>query len=144
MLEGDVKRYVEAVQAGKKLSPRALGVLIDQFKKVEEERRKADKVAEALKADEIAIKTSIFAALRKNETTVAGGESYKAEMTTEDVPTVKDWAKFYDYIKENNAFEMLERRPGKAAIKERWDDGKDIPGVEKFPVDKLSVTKLKG
>lgn len=144
MLEGDVKRYVDAVQAGKKLSPRALGVLVDQFKKVEEARLKADKVAAALKVDETLIKATIFEALRKNETTVAGGSTYKCEMTEEDQPTVKDWPKFYEYIRKNKAFEMLERRPGKAAIKERWNDGVNVPGVEKFPVPKLSITKLKG
>ncbi len=144
MLTDEVQRFVDAVQAGKKLSPRALGVLVDEFKVIEEERRKADKVAEALKVDETKVKAAIVAALKKNEVTVGGGLLYKVEMTQEDQPTVKDWPKFYAYIRENNAFEMLERRPGKAAIKERWEDGVNVPGIEKFPVDKLSITKLKG
>lgn len=145
-LKPDIQRYVDAVREGKKLSPRALGVLVDEFKMIEDERLKADKAAAALKVDETFVKTTIVAALKKSEVTVGGGQVYKVELTSEDQPTVKaeDWPKFYAYILKNKAFELLERRPGKAAIKERWNDGVNIPGVTRFPVDKLSVTKLKG
>jgi hypothetical protein len=34
---------------------------------------------------------------------------------------------------------LSERRPGKAACKERWEAGEIIPGVEKFPVYKLTI-----
>lgn len=143
-LDEDSLRLIAAVQEGKKLSPNAMGRLVDRFKAVEAERLAADKTAAALKADEVTLKNTIIAALNKAETTVAGGATYKVELTQEDQPTVKDWPKFYAYILKNKAFELLERRPGKAAIKERWEDGVNIPGVDRFPVDKLSFNKLKG
>lgn len=143
-LDADTQRLLDAVQANKKLSANAIGRLVDQFKVVEAERIAADKVAAALKATEVTLKTAIAVALRRSEVTVVGGKSFRVELTTEDQPTVKDWPAFYAYIKKHDAFELLERRPGKAAVKERWEDGKEVPGVEKFPTDKLSFAKLKG
>lgn len=140
----NARRFVDAVKAGKVLSPRALGELIDDYKATETKRLAEDKVAAATKAEEVEMKLAIIAALKKAEIKVAGGSAYSTAMTEEKVPTVKDWTKFYAFIKKNDAFELLERRPSKAAVKERWDDGKQVPGVEAFPADKLSFTKLKG
>lgn len=140
----EVQRFIDAVKAGKKLSPRAMGVLADTFKQIETERLKADKVAEALKVEETAIKLALIAAMRKAEINAIGGSTYATELKSEDRPTVKDWPKFYEYIKANDAFELLERRISSSATKERWEDGIAIPGVDRFQVDKLSFTKLKG
>jgi hypothetical protein len=138
------QRLVDAAKANKKLSPRALGELVDAHKAYEAARLAADKVAEALKAQETELKQAIIAALKKAETTVAGGAVYAVELKQEDQPTVKDWPFFYKHLVETKSFDLLERRISKAAVKARWEDGKPVPGVDKFPVDKLSFRKLKG
>lgn len=140
----DLEQILAKVEADEDIKPPELGFLVDQFKIKEAERLLADKTAAKLKAEEVRIKLCITAGLRKMETTVGGGISFKVELTQEDQPTVKDWTKFQAYILKTKDFSLLERRPGKAAIKERWDDGKAVPGIDKFPVDKLSFTKLKG
>ena len=56
---------------------------------------------------------------------------------------VKDWAAVYAHIVETKDFSLLEKRIGKAACKERWEQGVDVPGVEKFPVYKLHESEVK-
>lgn len=48
------------------------------------------------------------------------------------VGSVEDWDKVYEYIKENDAFYLLQRRLANAAFKEMLDDGNDLPGVVPF------------
>lgn len=138
------QRLVDAVRAGKKLSPRAMGELVDTFKAYEAARLLADKAAAQIKEKEVELKNAIIACLQAQQVAVAGGLNYRVELSQEDQPTVKDWQKLYTYITKNQAFDLLERRVSKAAVKARWEDGKTVPGVDKFPVDKLSFSKLKG
>ena len=58
------------------------------------------------------------------------------------VPQVEDWDRFYAFIRKNNAFELLERRPAAAAYRERAGSRKDktVPGVVPFVKRKLSLT----
>lgn len=126
------------------LPPEQVGILVDELKKAEAKRLAADKVAEALKADEVTIKLTLIAQMRLSKVGAIGGKVFTATLSTDVQPTVKDWTKFYAYILKTKAFDLLERRPGKAAVKARWEDGKEVPGVDRFTVDKLSFTKLKG
>lgn len=126
------------------LSAKDMGILVDTFKEIEQKRLAADKVAAKLKEQETQLKQEIILQCKLQETNVFGGKEFKVERSTTDEPQVDDWAKFQAYILKTKDFSLLERRPGRAAIKERWADKKVVPGVIKFPVDKLSFTKLKG
>lgn len=138
-----LQTLVDAAQANIPLTPGQLGKLVDAAKNVELERRVADKLAALVKADEVLLKLAVMAALKQQDVRGGAGKEYATTLKTEDQPTVKDWTKFYEYIVANDALDMLERRPSKVAIKARWDDGKSVPGVDKFPVDKLLFSKLK-
>jgi hypothetical protein len=56
-------------------------------------------------------------------------------------PSVGDWGKFYEYIRSNNAFDLLHRRVTETAVKLRWDDKVEIPGVEAITDESLEVSK---
>jgi hypothetical protein len=58
------------------------------------------------------------------------------------VPTVRNWELFYRYILDHNAFEMLQKRVSAPAVREHWDAGEHIPGVDKFPIDKIKVQRI--
>lgn len=60
-------------------------------------------------------------------------------LTSSVVPTVKDWDAFYAWIKKNNAFWMLERRPSVTGYRDQLSTGKAIPGVESFTRIKLNL-----
>ena len=53
-------------------------------------------------------------------------------MTESEVPDVEDWDSFYNYIVENNAPYLLQRRPMQGAMSEIWNSGQKIDGVNKI------------
>ena len=63
-------------------------------------------------------------------------------MESRDEPVVQDWDKFYANLKKKGEFDLLNRALNKRAVKERWEDGKTVPGVGTFKVTTVSVTKL--
>lgn len=128
------------------LSASQLGEVADYYQSYRTERLAADKAAAALKAQESAAQELLIQQMLLQKVTAAGGRLLRVTCDIHKpdyVPHVKEWDKFYQYIKQNDAFDLLERRPGKLACKERWDAGEIVPGVEKFPVYKLSTSKVK-
>ena len=72
------------------------------------------------------------------------GMKSRVQVTESVIPVVEDWPKFYAHIKKKGEFELLNRAVNRAAVMERWDQKKQIPGVGKFHAKKVSVTKLSG
>lgn len=81
--------------------------------------------------------------LPATNTTGVAGKTARIQVKDDVRATVDDWGKFYAYIKKNNAFEFLNRAVNAKSVKERWDAGKQVPGVGKFTFKKVSVTKVK-
>jgi len=126
------------------LSATALGELADEFWQVKAERLAADKVAKELKTREEALNAKLIEQMLRQKISAVGGASIVLIMNTPTYePAVKDWPKFWEYILETKDFSLLEKRPGRAAIKERWGLEQSVPGVEKFPVYKLSKSGVK-
>lgn len=141
-----MKRLQQLLEQGKAepLTASELGELADLYDAARTERLAADKVAAAHKADESAAEAMLIEQMRSQEVSACGGSKLVVRIGSPDmVPAVKDWAKLYEFIKQNDAFDLLERRPGKAACRARWDDGQDVPGVEQFPVYKLQRSEVK-
>ena len=107
------------------------------------ERLAADKVAAALAAEESKAKATLIEQFMLQDITAIGGKTVRLAIKKDFVPAVKDWAALYAYIKDNNAFELLEKRPGRLACKERWEHGEIIPGIEQFPSYSLSKEGVK-
>lgn len=58
------------------------------------------------------------------------------------VGNVEDWDQVYAYIRDNNAFHLVQRRLANAAYKELLDMGDSLPGV--VPFNKRSLNFRKG
>ena len=57
------------------------------------------------------------------------------------VPIVQNWDEFYAYIRENNAFHLLERRPARKAYCEELESGNFVPGVDPHSFDEIRTRK---
>lgn len=126
------------------LSAGELGQLADAYALAREARLAADKISARHKEAETMAEQLLINQMLKQEITAAGGSTLRVGLEGPDyVPHVKDWDKFYKFIKETESWDLLERRPGKAACRLRWEDGKTVPGVESFPVYKLSRNGVK-
>lgn len=71
------------------------------------------------------------------------GQSATISVSINTVASVKDWDKFYRYIKQHNAFHLLERRPASKAWREEVEirRGKPVPGSEGFEKRTLNLLK---
>jgi hypothetical protein len=131
-----------AAKAPKLKIPKSLGACADKLFELKQDRLALEKVVDAMKANETALTDHIINNLPKGDTG-ACGKHHKAVVVTEDIPRAEDWDKVYAYIKKHNAFELLQRRLNSAAVKERLEDGKKVPGVGSFTAVKVSLTKVK-
>jgi len=126
------------------LSASELAALADAYWQTKTKRLAADKVAAALKTDESAMEAKIIEQMLKQNISATGGKEVILTLPSPKYePAVTDWGKYWQYAKEQDDPSLFERRPGRAAIKERWEDGLTVPGVEKFPVYKLSKQGVK-
>jgi hypothetical protein len=98
--------------------------------------------ADALETTEKALKEHIINTLPKSKTTGVAGRLARVRVGTDTVPTVKDWKALHAHILKTKDWELLGRTIGRAAIEERWEHGKKVPGVEPFPVVKVYCNKL--
>lgn len=129
--------------AAKKITiPKNLGDLADKYNKVRDERLAIDKLSDEKKQEESALRAALIEGLKKADLSVAGGKQVRATLTYKHVPQVSDWSALYEYIRREKAFELLQKRVSITAVCERWDSGKQVPGVDAVKVDDLSINKL--
>lgn len=57
------------------------------------------------------------------------------------VPKVLNWDEFYEYIRKNNYFHLLERRPSRGAFRESYELGEQVPGVDPVLFDEVRTRK---
>ena len=127
------------------MTPTELAAMADLFWETRIKRLAADKEAAALKTEESRLEAKLTEEMRANGLTAIGGKRVRLSIPTEPefIPTVENWEKLWNHIVATRDFSFLEKRVGKAAVKERWADDQDVPGVIKFPVFKLSKSEVK-
>lgn len=64
-----------------------------------------------------------------------GSVTLKKELT----PTVNNWDELYKFIVKNKSFELIQKRIGVTAWRERIESGIVVPGVESFIKKSLSI-----
>lgn len=122
--------------------PKALGACADKLYQLREARLAKQKEALDLETEEKALKEHLINTLPKSQSSGIAGKVARVTVIKKPVPQVKDWDKFYKHIKKTGDFELLQRRLTDTAIKERWENGKTIPGVESFNVVTVSINKV--
>lgn len=121
---------------------RSLAAVIDLYHLQRQHRLDLARQTEAAEKEERQLKGEILERMQTEGLSSAGGKLLRVTLETEYEPTVTDYDKFYKFIKKHDAFELLQRRVSATAVKERWADGEQVPGVEKFPVPKLHTSKV--
>lgn len=68
----------------------------------------------------------------------------RVSITESQVPKLLDWEAFCNYIKEHDAFHLLQKRPAATAIKELSTiEGATPPGVELLTIRDISLTTVR-
>lgn len=118
-----------------------LSKLVDEYHAAREARLKLDREAEKLAELERGFKDAIIAHMEEQKVSTVGGTSCTVKLKITPKPTVKNWQEVYEYVKSNDAFDVLYKRVNEKAISERQEQGEEVPGLEWFLVATLSVSK---
>jgi len=119
-----------------------LGGKVDQLFAFREARRKLEAQAEKLKEKERAIEDYLIENISKEDATGVVGKRAKAVVHTKTVATVENWDELYAHILKTKDFSFLNKAVGQAAVKERWEDNKTVPGVVPYHKISVSLTKV--
>lgn len=122
--------------------PKTMGTCADKLWQIREKKSAAKKVLDAIEEEEKALKEHIINTLPKSNASGVSGKLANVKVYNKQIPQVNDWDKFYAFVKRNNAFELMQRRLSTAAVEERLESKKKIPGVEIFKATTVSLTKV--
>jgi hypothetical protein len=122
--------------------PKSIGLCADEYAHVRELRLSMQKVVDAVAEREREIREHIIDNLSKSDDTGAAGKRYRAQVVTKPVPQVKDWPALWQHILRTRRFDLLQKRLAERAVKDAWEEGSEIPGVEKFNAVEVSITKI--
>lgn len=125
------------------MSTLTLGQAIDSLYEARAERLAKAKEVKDLQTKEATAKAQVLVLLRESGLEKASGKLATAGITTEDIPHVKDWDAIFEYIKDNDRFDLVQRRIGVVAWRDLWRDGVLVPGTEAAVDVDISLTKSK-
>lgn len=123
--------------------PKSLALCADMLYTLRDERLAVSKQAAAIGEKESILREYLINNLPKSNASGISGKVANVTISTETVPSVSDKKKFLAYVKRTGAFDLITSSMNTKAIRDRWDDGKSVPGIGQFNVVKVSVTKVK-
>lgn len=123
--------------------PKSVSACADMLYELREKRSGVQKIADDIEEREKIIKAYIIDSLEKDNSTGVSGKLANVKVVTKEEPSAQNWDEIYAYIKKKGAFHLLNKALNKASVKEIWENGKDVPGVGKFNVVTVSITKVK-
>lgn len=118
-----------------------LGELADKLWDLREQRRELQREADKISEQEVEVKNLLIDRIPKSDATGVAGKKARVTIVTKQVPRVQDWDAFYKHVHKTKSFELLQRRVSEASVKERWEDGKEVPGVAQFTVVDVSIKR---
>jgi hypothetical protein len=118
-----------------------LGAVVDKLFALREERRKLEAKAETIKEKERSIEDKLIEEISSEDATGVVGKLAKAVVNVKTVATVENWDALYKHILKTKDFSFLNKSVGQAAVKERWEDDKVVPGCVPFHKKTISLTK---
>lgn len=130
-----------AAAAAPAVQSQPVGPMIDQIYKLKQERRALEREIKGINAKIAALETDVLKALDEQGASSLKALSAKASIVEDQYPEPEDWSEIYDYIKDNDAFYLLQRRLTSTTWNELRKQGVEIPGIRAVPKRTLSVTK---
>lgn len=121
----------------KKFTIESLAPQIDRLLELDNKLAKLAQQESAIMAEYKQIEDLLLEHLPKNQLEGATGVRGRVEVKKSTVPNVYDWDALWKFIIRTKSFELVQKRAGVEACRERWADKKVIPGVE--PYTKLSI-----
>ena len=122
--------------------PKTLGACADAIYTLRQERLARQREVDVLEKNEALLREHIIKTLPKSEAGGVAGKVGRVTIVKKEVPQVNDWEAFYAFLFKTKDPSLLQKRVAEAAIRERWEARKTVPGVVPFTVITLGVTKV--
>jgi len=116
--------------------------MIDEMFELRTLKQDYESKAKKIKEQMDVLESAIINRLDIDETTMSRGKTASAILTETVVPKIDDWDSFYEYIKDNEAFHLLQRRPATTACRETLEAGEVISGISTFTKRSISLRKI--
>lgn len=120
----------------------SLGELIDRRADLKAEKAANEAFTKQIEEEIKATERQIMAEMLQNNLVIAAGSKARVVIKEDLQPNVRDWAALHAYIKDNDAFYLLQKRVSATAFREALSAHMEIPGVEGVPVKSLSITAI--
>lgn len=121
---------------------RELARAVDKLYEIKHQRLAAQKEVDKLQKIETELSDMLIKYLPVSDTSGIAGHVARAQIVPSTVPQVEDWEAFYGYVRKKKNFGLLQRRVSIKAIEELWEDKQVVPGVVRFNIKKVSLTKV--
>lgn len=123
--------------------PKTLGGAADRLDAMRKKRLDAESEIKKMKTAEKELSEHILGLLNHQKLNSARGKVATVTKVPKKVPKVVDWDGFYKHILDTGHFDLLQKRVGVGAVRDRWEEGDVVPGVTKTTVIELSVSKVR-
>lgn len=131
-------RELELLKAA---TEKTLDELISDLKHIRAERKRLADLDKLLVEEWRAAEGVLIKRLDEQKVNRVSTDVATATITEEDVPMVLDWDAFYDYLIENRATHLLQRRVATAAWRELVSNGFPVPGIDVYKKREISLRK---
>jgi hypothetical protein len=116
---------------------------LDAYRAMREKRLAKHRETEALKEQELALQYQLISYLHDHpEVNGIVGKTHKAVLRRSTVPIIQDRDKLRDYILQSREWDLISMRLSTEAVRQRWEEEEEVPGVGTIEETKLSVTKI--
>ena len=122
--------------------PKALAACADLYYETRQRRLEIEKSTADLREQERILKEHLIQSLPKSKAQGIAGKVCRVQVVVKPVPQVADLASFTAFAKRKGNEDLMKHSMNPAAVKERWENGVAVPGIERFNVVDLSFNKL--
>jgi hypothetical protein len=121
--------------------PQKLGAIIDRMYELREQQKALTAEAKKLGEQIESMESQVINRLDDDETTMSRGKAASAVLTETVIPKADDWEAIWEYINNNKANYLTQRRLATTAVREMLEAGEVIPGVSTFTKRAISLRK---
>lgn len=116
-----------------------LGDMIDRHNELRNEKRRLNEQLKQVNEDIFHSEAAVLEALDAAGLEHAKIDGVSVSVTEQTMPNVTDWDQLYDFIRQNDAMYMLQRRVSTGPYREMLQMEQEVPGVEPYVQRKVNM-----
>ena len=120
----------------------SLGSTIDRLLDLSQRLKRLGQVEKRIKEEMDELEGRVMSALDAQDSVLGSGLRGKATISSSEVPTLEDLDVLFEFMKQNDAPYLLERRVALTPWRELLQQGTLVPGTKSFTKRKVAIKRL--